>query len=254
MAAVIFPQAIIGTTVESGDKLYFYEVGTTTDLSVYTDFDLTTPHAQPVVANSSGLFAEIYLDATANDPKVVLTDSDDVEKWTLTRYPIEDITTLSNDLDTAESEIDTLQGNDATQDADIDTLQTESADYETRISALEGADSGVPANLLSRLPCAYAFFVGQTNPSFAQSFGFSGVSKNATGQFDLTFSTARDDANYVVIATAGPQSASSPLECLVTNKSTTGFRVETWYTTGGSTRALQDRDVNVVVFDSNNDA
>ncbi len=254
MSAILFHEPNWSTQIESGDKLYFYEVGTTTDLEVYTDFALTTPASQPVVADSNGRFAPIYIDSTGNDPKVVLTDSDDVEKYTVARYPIEDITTLAANLDAAEADIATLEGNDATQDADISTLQTESADYESRIAALEAASNLVIGDIAARLPCAYAFFVGQTNPTFAQSFGFSGVAKNATGQFDLTFSTARDDANYVVVATAGPASANSPLECLVTNKTTGGFRVETWYTTGGSTRDYQDRDVNVVVFDANNDA
>jgi hypothetical protein len=49
-----------GTPV-SGAKLYFYSAGTTTDLAVYQEIGLTTPHAQPVVADASGIFAAIYL-------------------------------------------------------------------------------------------------------------------------------------------------------------------------------------------------
>lgn len=248
MAAVLFPEALVGILSGSGFKLAFYEVGTTTDLTTYSDFALTTENTNPLVADSNGLFGPAYLDATGNDPKVVLTDADDVEVLTLARFPIEDITTLSSDLDTAESDIDTLEGRATVNEADIDTLETESADYESRISQNE-TDIAALQGVSTLSPVAAAFFVGQTNPSFAQSTGFSGVSKNSTGQFDLTFTVARANANYIVTATAGAQSASSPLECLVTNKSTTGFRVETWYTTGGSTRALQDRDVNVVVYD-----
>lgn len=248
MAAGYLPQFLTGMVTASGDRLYMYEVGTTSDITVYTDFALTTPHSQPVEANSDGLFPPIYLDATANDIKVVWTDANDVEYDTFPRIPIEDITTLSSDLDTAESDIDTLEGRATVNEADIDTLETESADYESRISQNE-TDIAALQGVSTLSPVAAAFFVGQTNPSFAQSTGFSGVSKNSTGQFDLTFTVARANANYIVTATAGAQSASSPLECLVTNKSTTGFRVETWYTTGGSTRALQDRDVNVVVYD-----
>ena len=249
MAAVLLPSFKIGQIYGSGAKMYMYEVGTTTDLTVYQEFALSNAHTQPIVANSNGVFPDIYLDATANDIKIVVTDADDVELFTLARYPIEDITTLSADLDTAEASLVTLAGRVTTNETDIDTLQTESTDYESRIStnetdiaALQGASAPTGA-------VAAAFFVGQTNPTFAQSTGFSGVSKNSTGQFDLTFSVARANANYIVIATAGPQSASSPLECLATNKSTAGFRVETWYLTGGSTRDYQDRDVNVVVFD-----
>jgi len=249
MAAVLFPESIIGTTYGAGYQLYFYEVGTTTDLTVYSDFALTTAHAQPIVADANGKFAAIYLDATGNDPKVVLHDASDVEIWTLARFPIEDITTLSATVATNTSNITALGGRITTNEADIVTLQTESADYESRITqnetdiaTLQGASSPLTA-------VAAAFFVGQTNPSFAQNSGFSGLAKNADGQFDLTFTTARANANYIAISTGGSSPLSSPLEVLVTNKSTTGFRVETWYTTGGSTRALIDRDVNVIVYD-----
>ena len=249
MAAVQLTNFFIGAVFSAGDRLYFYEVNSTTDLTVYTDFELTTPHAQPVVADSNGIFAPIYLDATGNDPKIVWTDANDVEQDTNPRFPIEDITTLSADLDTAEVSITTLAGRVTTNETDIGTLQTESTDYESRISqnetdiaALQGASAPLTA-------VAAAFFVGQTNPSFAQSSGFSGVSKNADGQFDLTFTTARVNANYIALATPGPSGVSSPLDCLTTNKMTTGFRIETWYTTGGSIRALTDRDVNVVVYD-----
>ena len=43
-------------------KAYFYLTGTTTLTDVYQDSDLVTPHANPVVADSSGVFAPIYLD------------------------------------------------------------------------------------------------------------------------------------------------------------------------------------------------
>ena len=139
MAAIIFHEPIFSTQVESGDKLYFYEVGTTTDLTVYTDFALTTAASQPVVADSDGRFAPLYINFTGNDPKVVLTDSSDVEKWTVERYPIEDTSSLASDVAQNTSDITALDGRVTTNEADIDTLETESADYETRITTLEGA-------------------------------------------------------------------------------------------------------------------
>ena len=61
----------------SGAKLYFYQSGTTTDITVYQDSAKVTPHAQPVVADSAGNFAEIYVDT---DPfKYVLKTSAGVE-------------------------------------------------------------------------------------------------------------------------------------------------------------------------------
>ena len=47
----------------SGAKLYFYQTGTTTPVSIYSDADLTTPLANPVVADSAGRHAPVYLDS-----------------------------------------------------------------------------------------------------------------------------------------------------------------------------------------------
>lgn len=48
----------------SGAKIFFYENGTTTLTTVYSDYDLTTPLANPVVADASGQFASIFADAS----------------------------------------------------------------------------------------------------------------------------------------------------------------------------------------------
>lgn len=60
----------------AGAKAYFYEPGTTTPLEVYTDPELATPHAVPVVADSKGQFPVIYLDPAQY--KVRLLTSADV--------------------------------------------------------------------------------------------------------------------------------------------------------------------------------
>lgn len=44
----------------SGAKLYFYASGTLTPQAVYTTDDLTTPHTNPVIADSGGMFPAIY--------------------------------------------------------------------------------------------------------------------------------------------------------------------------------------------------
>ena len=64
----------------SGAKLNFYTTGTSTPLDTYSDDALTTPNANPVVADSAGRFGEIFLQAL--EYKVVLTDADDVTIWT----------------------------------------------------------------------------------------------------------------------------------------------------------------------------
>lgn len=63
----------------SGAKLNFYQAGTTTRLDTYSDTDLTTANANPVVADAAGRFGDIFLQA--QDYNVVLTDSADVTIW-----------------------------------------------------------------------------------------------------------------------------------------------------------------------------
>lgn len=58
----------------SGALLNFYATGTTTPKNTYSDSGLTTPNANPVVADSAGRFGPIYLLTDANY-KAVLTTS-----------------------------------------------------------------------------------------------------------------------------------------------------------------------------------
>lgn len=69
-------------------KLYFYQAGTTTAANVYTTAALSVAHANPVVANSSGQFANIYLNPDAGyDFKCVHKTSADVTLWTEDNIP-----------------------------------------------------------------------------------------------------------------------------------------------------------------------
>ena len=64
----------------SGGKLNFYSTGTSTPKDTFSDDALTTANANPVVADSAGRFADIFLESGTY--KVVLTDSLDVVIWT----------------------------------------------------------------------------------------------------------------------------------------------------------------------------
>lgn len=61
-------------TISPGAKATFYRTGTTVPVTVYTDELLAVPHATPVVANSGGLFAQVFYGGSTN-VKVVVTDS-----------------------------------------------------------------------------------------------------------------------------------------------------------------------------------
>lgn len=66
--------------IGSGFKLNFYTTNTTTRKDTFSDNALSTANANPVVADSSGRFGDIFLGSGTY--KVVLTDDNDVEKWT----------------------------------------------------------------------------------------------------------------------------------------------------------------------------
>lgn len=74
------------SVVYPGAKLFFYETGTSTLQNTYSEYTLTTAHANPVVADADGRFAPIYLDPSLEDYKVVLKDSSDVTIWTVDPY------------------------------------------------------------------------------------------------------------------------------------------------------------------------
>ena len=75
-----FPKAIgwDAGVVQAGSKLTFTATGTTNAQNTFTDLALTVAHANPVIADSEGVFAPIYLDSTLPDYRVKYTDSANV--------------------------------------------------------------------------------------------------------------------------------------------------------------------------------
>ena len=76
-----------------GAKLYTYLAGTTTPVDSFTDAALTTPHTNPVLADSNGRFPPIFLSHSVIY-KLDVTDSDDVS---LSGYPVDNYR-MSNQL------------------------------------------------------------------------------------------------------------------------------------------------------------
>lgn len=71
----------------SGGKAYIYETGTTTPVTTYSDTALTTPNANPLVADSAGRFGQAFYNGSV-DVKVVYTNSSDVTQETRDPAPI----------------------------------------------------------------------------------------------------------------------------------------------------------------------
>lgn len=65
--------------VLNGGKLYTYQAGTVTPATTYSDVDLTTPNANPIILDAAGR-CTIYL--AASSYKYVLKTSADVTVWT----------------------------------------------------------------------------------------------------------------------------------------------------------------------------
>lgn len=61
----------------SGARAYFYQSGTTTPITVYSDEALSVAHATPVVADAGGRFPQVFYGG-AFQPKVVVKDAADV--------------------------------------------------------------------------------------------------------------------------------------------------------------------------------
>ncbi len=59
-----------------GGKLYFYDSGTTDAKTTYSNVGMSTPNANPVVLDASGVPGDIFFAGTA---KVVLKTSADVQ-------------------------------------------------------------------------------------------------------------------------------------------------------------------------------
>lgn len=137
MAAILFHEPVFATDVGSGFEMFFYEVGTTTDLTVYLDAALSTPAPQPIVADSAGRFPPIYMDGTQNPPKVVLFDPESVQEWTLDEYPLEDTASLAQDVAQLQLDVEAVEGDLLTAESEIDQLQIDEADHETRITQNE---------------------------------------------------------------------------------------------------------------------
>src|SRR5688500_12327144 len=65
-----------------GALLYFFRTNTTNPEAVFHDYNLTIPHSNPVVADSSGEWPKIYLNSTENILyRVRLTTADGVQLY-----------------------------------------------------------------------------------------------------------------------------------------------------------------------------
>lgn len=118
----------------SGAKANVYETGTTTPVTVYTDTGLSVAHANPIVSDGSGYFAQaFYGGATAL--KVVVTDSADATIVTYDPVPLVSLSeSAASDVTHAPS-----TGNTATDvQTAIDNLSDGTAEFQAFTSISGG--------------------------------------------------------------------------------------------------------------------
>jgi len=77
----ILPFADVGSGIKPSDgaQLFFFDTGTSTPRNTFSDQGSPpTPNANPVIANSKGVFGDIFIEGAY---KVVLKDKNDVQIW-----------------------------------------------------------------------------------------------------------------------------------------------------------------------------
>ena len=124
MASVLYSNPVMGTKIETGDKLYFYQAGTSTLLTVYTDEALTAPAPSPIAANADGRFVALFFASADGDAKVVLESTFDVEKWTVDNYPVNDLSGIESQSNQNTSDITALEQRTAIAEGDINDLES----------------------------------------------------------------------------------------------------------------------------------
>lgn len=185
----------------SGALLYTYGEGTTTPLATYSDETLTTPHANPIVADANGRFGNIYLQAAAY--KFVLKDASDVTIWTLDNFnPDGGTVTLAAVTDSIFSVVDDGDTSKVGkfQISGVTTATTRTLtwpDYDGSIATLAGTETLTNKTLTSPTINAGALsgtFTGNPtlsgNPVLTGSPDFSSAANKATIRTDLQLDSA----------------------------------------------------------------
>lgn len=137
----------------AGYQLFTYEAGTTTKLATYSDVDLSTPNANPIVLDSAGR-ATIFLSATSY--KFVLADDTDTDPPTSpvwTRDNVSAIPSFNINLDVTGTAGEALSENDCVYLSDgsgsLTTGSWYKADADTTYSSVTARQIGFAVAAIS---------------------------------------------------------------------------------------------------------
>jgi hypothetical protein len=240
----------------SGATMTVYLTGTTTPAVIYADEGLTTPILNPQTSNSAGRF---YQQSTAiwADNSVgydVLLSFPDGETFTFTDIfllgsmaaggsympisggtftgPVYGLTPAANDDSTEipnTSWVQSLLESYATLISPNFTGTPEAPTAATGTDTTQLATTAFVINQIAAqtsLITAYAqLTISGGVLTIAKNTGFSAITRSGTGAYNLTFTTAQADTNYLVFVTIGN---TTQLAGVVppANKTTTAFAVQ----------------------------
>ena len=150
----VLPLADVGNGISPSDGalLYFFDFGTSTPKTTYSDFALTTANTSPVVADADGLFSDIYLDVQAS---VTLRDRNNVVIWgpkdiyapddSISALAASNITVLDAGGNFVAVNVETVLAEIATDYVNAGRISTITADM-----TFNGANLNMADNVLSR--------------------------------------------------------------------------------------------------------
>lgn len=82
----------------AGFQLFFFETGTSTKKSIFSDKDLVTPLTNPVIADANGRFVQVFMEGTGDDYKAVLATDTDTDPPTSPIWTADPIEVDANDI------------------------------------------------------------------------------------------------------------------------------------------------------------
>lgn len=146
----VLPFADVGSGIlpSSGAQLFFFKTGTNDDKDTFTDVNGLTANTNPVIADSNGLFPDIFI---TGKYKVVLKDKNGSQIWSAD--PVDEFVSVSgaitaNELTTATMTVNTnknYQNGDVVETAEFSTGNGGGATYDVVLT------SGVTPNTVNIL-------------------------------------------------------------------------------------------------------
>lgn len=224
----------------SGAKLYFYQAGTLTPITTYTTAALSVAHNHPVVADSNGIFAPIFLnDATNQTYRIQLTTSADVLLYDVDNLrsresSLELGTAGDTTLSRASAGVLAVEGNNVATVSQAQTI-TAAWTFNVEIRGNDEADASGSAFIAAALVPAYRWY--RTAAAADSKYWQASVGPSSWGLFVLS-----DDLNTINNAITVNRSGTTVSDIRLTASGTEALRVDANATAGNTRFMIYDVD------------